>query len=147
MSIGHLLDTSILIHLARDNPLGRYVAQTYSIASKPYQHAICVVTFGEIESFAKRNKWGKQKIERAQTLLKEILCIDINSPDVIEAYALIDSETTAKGQKMGKNDVWIAAAAKAANMILLTADTDFDRIHGTHVQRIWINPDQFKTIE
>jgi tRNA(fMet)-specific endonuclease VapC len=42
---------------------------------------------------------------------------------------------------MGKNDVWIAATAKATDVVLLTTDKDFDHLHDVLITRIWIDPD------
>lgn len=40
---------------------------------------------------------------------------------------------------MSKNDVWIAAVAKASGMTLLTTDADFDHLHPAHLVRIRID--------
>jgi tRNA(fMet)-specific endonuclease VapC len=36
---------------------------------------------------------------------------------------------------MGKNDLWIAATARAASATLITTDTDFDHLHPVLVKR------------
>lgn len=36
---------------------------------------------------------------------------------------------------MGKNDIWIAASARAIGARILTTDRDFDFIHSLFIQR------------
>jgi hypothetical protein len=40
---------------------------------------------------------------------------------------------------MGKNDLWIASAAKATGATLMTTDKDFDHLHPTKLTRVWID--------
>jgi predicted nuclease of predicted toxin-antitoxin system len=73
--------------------------------------------------------------------------IDIHEREILYAYAEIDHWSRTKGIRMGKNDLWIAATAKAASMTILTTDKDFDHLHPTdpsrswRVDRVWIDPD------
>ena len=46
---------------------------------------------------------------------------------------------------MGENDVWIAATARRLGATLLTTDRDFDHLHGTWIDRVWIDPNTGKT--
>ena len=41
---------------------------------------------------------------------------------------------------MGKNDLWIAATAKATGATLLTTDKDFDHLYPGQINRIYIDP-------
>jgi predicted nucleic acid-binding protein len=75
-----------------------------------------------------------------QAILDEVVWIDIDHPDILDAYGEIDHASRTSGRSMGKNDVWIAATAKVTKATLLTTDVDFDHLHGTHLDRIWINP-------
>jgi predicted nucleic acid-binding protein len=53
--------------------------------------------------------------------------VPIEPKDVMEVYAAIDFFSKSQGIKMGKNDVWIAAAyISGANLV--TADGDFDHL-------------------
>ena len=36
--------------------------------------------------------------------------------------------------------LWIASVARATGATLLTTDKDFDHLHPTHLQRVWIDP-------
>lgn len=54
--------------------------------------------------------------------------VPIEPKDVMEAYAAIDFFSKSQGIKMGKNDVWIAAAAYTSGARLMTTDDDFDHL-------------------
>lgn len=41
---------------------------------------------------------------------------------------------------MGKNDLWIAAAAHAAGAMVLTTDKDFDHLFPDHLAGVFIDP-------
>ena len=142
---GYLLDTNILLHLLRGNDLGQHIDARFTLSSSLNYSMISVVTAGEMLSLAMQFKWGQKKIKKLQDMLDELVWIDINRPEILTAYAEIDSFSTSTGRKMGKNDVWIAATAKAANATLLTTDPDFDYLEGTHLMRIWIDPDSRKS--
>jgi tRNA(fMet)-specific endonuclease VapC len=78
-----------------------------------------------------------------RNLLDNVVTVDINHPRVIEAYVELDlvSQTHPDGARnMGKNDIWIAAAAKAAGATLLTTDGDFDHLIPDHLAGVVIDP-------
>ena len=139
-SVGYLLDTNIVIALIRANQLGKAIDQQYGLRKSLNRAMISVVTAGEMASLSRQFSWGQDKKEILQSLLNEIVWIDINHPEIIDAYGQIDHDSRARGRRMGKNDVWIAATAKVTKAMLLTTDTDFDHLEGTHLQREWIDP-------
>lgn len=60
------------------------------------------------------------------------MTVDVNIAEVIEAYVEIDIYSLQHpdgARNMGKNDLWIAACAKASGATLLTTDTDFDHLN------------------
>jgi tRNA(fMet)-specific endonuclease VapC len=61
--------------------------------------------------------------------------VNIDREPVIRSYATIDAHTRKQGRVMGKNDLWIAASARATGARVLTTDGDFDLIHGIFIQR------------
>lgn len=137
----YLLDTNILLHLIRGNNLGQTIDQIYNLRSSLGTSMISVVTVGESYSLARKFNWGQDKCESLEKLLDEIVWIDINHPDILDAYAILDHESQKLGRTMGKNDVWIAATARTANVPLLTTDRDFDHLHGTFVTLNFVDPD------
>lgn len=140
-SVGYLLDTNVLVALIRANVLGETIDRQFGLRAALNRSMICVVTAGEMLSLARQFGWRQKKIEELQALLDEVVWIDINHPDILDAYGEIDYASRTQGQKMGKNDVWIAATAKVSRTTLLTTDRDFDHLHGNHLDRIWINPE------
>lgn len=108
---------------------------------------ISVVTVGEIQSIARRNKWGKAKLMLLNEILGELVIADINSEDVIDLYAEIDTFSQGKldaktlnysARNMGKNDLWIAATTAALECPLLTTDKDFQHLDSVYFDVILI---------
>jgi predicted nuclease of predicted toxin-antitoxin system len=76
-------------------------------------------------------------------LLDNVVTVEINHPSVIDAYVELDlvSQVHPDGARnMGKNDLWIAAAARAAGATLLTTDNDFDHLIPDHLAGVVIDP-------
>ena len=137
---GYILDTNVIVHLIRNNELGRYINATYNLSDALQRAVISVVTIGEMYSLAEHRNWGQTKIKQLENILKEIVWIDINRNDILRAYGEIESATRRNGHQLGKNDIWIAATANVTGMTLLTTDKDFDHAHPKFINRIWIDP-------
>jgi len=138
---GYLLDTNVVVALTRSNQLGQYIDASYQLSVGLHRSVISVVTTGELYSLAKYLGWGQTKRQTLDEILRELVWIDINHPDLLSVYGEIDASCTKGGCKMGKNDVWIAATAQVTGMTLLTTDKDFDYAHShTMLKRIWIDP-------
>jgi len=140
----YFLDTNILVHLIRRDALGQSLINNYALYSLDPRPLISDVTEGELRSLAIQWKWGQQKREQMEFVLSYFWRIAINTPDVFEAYAAIDAFSESIGTSMGKNDVWIAAAAQTLQALLLTTDKDFDHLHPIYLSRDWIDPSLFK---
>lgn len=92
---------------------------------------------------AKRNGWGEKKFAALEEALSNLIVVDINHPMVIDGYVEIDLASQAHpdgARNMGKNDLWIAAAAKAAGATLLTTDKDFNHLIGDHLDGEVVDP-------
>ncbi|MEX2167893.1 MAG: type II toxin-antitoxin system VapC family toxin [Pirellulales bacterium] len=143
-TIGYILDTNILIRLIRNDALGKSIDAAYNLRASLASSMICVVTVGEIRAFARKIGWGKKKLDELQKIVDELVWIDINRSEVIDAYSEIDyysEKVTKPANPIGQNDMWIAAVARASGATLLTTDKDFDHLHkGNYVHRIWIDP-------
>ena len=124
----YLLDTGVLLTLVRGQTLGRSIDQQFGLRAAKQRPFVCIVTHGEIWVLARRNDWGPQKCAALQTMLDNLVAVDISHSAVIEAYIELDLLSRAHpdgARNMGKNDLWIAAAAKATGAMLLTLDQDF----------------------
>lgn len=141
------LDTNIVLALVRGNELARFIDRKFELRASKVRPMISVVTHGEIRVVAERNGWGATKIEALHNALINLVTVDINHPDVIDAYVEIDlfSQSHSDGARnMGKNDLWIAACAKAARAILLTTDKDFSHLAPQLLSLEVIDPDTGK---
>lgn len=136
----YLLDTAILLVCVRGGKLGKYICAQYPFDNAGFGSLVCVVSVGEILSLSKKLKWGSERNAILRALLDTLVTVDINSNTVLEAYSELDYFSESIGRRMGKNDIWIAAAAKATGATLLTTDNDFDHLHPTQITRVLIDP-------
>jgi predicted nucleic acid-binding protein len=141
----YLLDSNILIHMIRESPLADYVRQIYRPLIVTPRAAISVVSEGELRSLAIQWKWGGRKKNQMRFLLQFFLRVPVDNETVFRAYEMLDSFSESIGRPMGKNDLWIAAAAHAIGATLVTTDTDFDHLKPNFIAVDWIDPEQFRT--
>lgn len=134
MSELYLFDTNILVHLVRDDATGQELRIKYQPFSFDPKPRYCVVSEGEIRSLALQFLWGGHKLNQMEFALSHLGRLTIDKPEVMEAYAMLDAYAQAKGIKMGKNDLWIAATAFVADACLVTTDTDFDHLAPKFIQ-------------
>ncbi len=135
----YLFDTNILVHYIRQSAVKSFVEQTYNPADATNKAVISVVSVGEIRSLAIQNNWGLARLTALEALFSEFIIADINTEDIINAYAIIDAFSQGKlaaqplpgsSKNMGKNDLWIAATAHVLEAALLTTDHDFNHLDG-----------------
>jgi tRNA(fMet)-specific endonuclease VapC len=139
----YLLDTNVLLFLARGGPLGRLIDARFGLRAARQRPLVCVVSHGEVWVLARRNAWGEEKQAALRNLLDNVVTVDISHPRVIEAYVELDLASQAHpggARNMGKNDLWIAASARAAGATLLSTDNDFDHLIPNHLAGIVIDP-------
>jgi tRNA(fMet)-specific endonuclease VapC len=124
----HLLDTNILLALVRGQGLGSHIDQRFGLSGATQRPLVSIVSHGEIWVMARRNNWGTGRCQALRTMLDNLVTVQLDHPQVIEAYVHLDlySHNHPRGARnMGKNDLWIAAAARASGATLLTTDQDF----------------------
>jgi tRNA(fMet)-specific endonuclease VapC len=130
-----LLDTNIVIHLIRDNEIGKRVDAAFKVRHRSDRPLISVVTIGECLSLARQFRWGTTKIEALEALLREFVVVSIDSRPILERFGEFHAWTKSIGRTLGHNDLWIAATAAATGAHLITTDTDFDPLHPNHIRR------------
>lgn len=141
MSAPVLLDTNILIHLARGGVAAERLEGMYGLGSRRLTPFISVVTVGELLAFARHARWGAAKLAALERLTADLVVVDIGRQPVLHAYARFDTELKRAGTRMGQqNDLWIAATAAATGATVLTTDRDFDLLHPHHIRREWVDP-------
>lgn len=137
-----LLDTGILLHWIRASKVAEAIEAQFHLRESSFRPLICEVSLGEIEAFARDNNWGTAKRDTLKSLKKKLVAIDLSDSRVIEAYA--DISTLAKrngwGIFHGKNDLWVAAAARVSGAALLTIDKDFQPLRdGNHLDVVLLD--------
>lgn len=130
-----ILDTNIVIHLIRDNEVGKRVDAAFQIRHRTDRPLISVVTIGECLSLVRQFRWGISKVHALESLLRELVVVDINSRPVLERFGEFHFWTKSVGRTLGHNDLWIAATAAATGSHLITTDQDFDPLHPNHIRR------------
>ena len=137
-----LLDTNVVLALVRGSALGKKLDAKFQLRARPERPLICRVTHGEMRVLAERNGWGDKKRASLQLTLDNLVTVEIHHEAVVDAYVEIDvaSQNHSTGSRnMGKNDLWIAACAKAAGATLVTADADFDHLDQTLVNVVRVS--------
>jgi tRNA(fMet)-specific endonuclease VapC len=82
---------------------------------------------------------GRRKLdlERKINALFSILpCVPIPE-EAANDYARIKRATERKGSRLDENDLWVAATSLSLGAILVTADSDFQRVRGLRLED-WI---------
>ncbi len=125
-----LLDTSVLVHLARRDPTGALIENHFALTARADRPLISTITEGEILGFSRQRNWGAARMAELTRLLGEVVRLDAGIPEIVDAYADLTVFDLQGGHNTKDNDLWIAATAKATNAHLLTCDHDFD----------WLNP-------
>src|SRR5690554_863216 len=122
-----LLDTRIILIWTRGGERAEQLRDKYGAALFDHSALVSIVSHAEILLLARRNEWGPKRLAQLQELLDSFVTIDL-LPEVVSSYVEVEmysSKVEGGARNMGKNDVWIAASAKAANARLLTSDKDF----------------------
>ena len=123
-----LFDTNILAHLVRNDATGEKIRTNYLPFMAEPKPFICTVSERELRSLALQWAWCRQKTEQMGFVLGYFRRVSIERTDATQVYATIDALSQSQGIRMGKNDLWIAAAAHIAGARLVTTDDDFDHL-------------------
>jgi predicted nucleic acid-binding protein len=140
--------TDILLALANGEHIGArlegaHIESTYKLREALARPFVCVVSNAEAQVIARRNGWGESRLEALVTTLSNLVTVDIRSGPMVDAYVAIELASQAHpdgSRNMGKNDLWIAAAAKVARATLLTTDDDFAHLAAEQVAVEVIDP-------
>ncbi|MBS1767081.1 MAG: PIN domain-containing protein [Acidobacteria bacterium] len=134
-----LLDTGALVHLTRDDAVGKRIASEHKLRDRTDKPLVCIITVGELLTMARRNAWGQAKVDQMMALLRETIVVDLRAQPILDKYAELQV-FLGKGKVIQQNDVWIAATAAATGALILTTDKDFDRLYPKYIQRAWYDP-------
>ena len=129
----YLLDTNIISDLIR-NPQGRTAQRIASVG----ENNICtsVIVAAELR-YGCAKSGSKRLLKVVEELLGEINVLAFDVP-ADTAYGDIRSQLESAGERIGGNDLLIAAHARATGTTMVTANTDeFKRVAGLKVEN-WL---------
>ncbi|MBR0101424.1 MAG: type II toxin-antitoxin system VapC family toxin [Treponema sp.] len=126
---GKLIDTNVIIRFFKGE------TELFSLFDDMEQLYVSSVSVGELmygAELSKKSDFNRQNYfcfcEQMKVLQPDL--------EVAKMYGKIKSNLKAKGRPIPENDIWIAATALAADLELVTADTDFENISGLCVVKM-----------
>jgi predicted nucleic acid-binding protein len=135
-----VLDTNVLVHLLRRDATGQYLETSFALSRRPERPLLCSVVEGELRGLAAWWDWGAMRVAELEKAFTQLVRVSAGAPEVIRAYGELYAIQNNMGQRIGDNDLWIAATTRAVSGVLLTCDTDFQRIDQALVESIYVRP-------
>jgi len=127
----YLLDSNIFIYI-RQKKSEELLRKFEKL--RPGEAAISVITFGELIYGAHKSVHETAALERLIELVTLIPALPLPE-GAAESYGKVRAELELKGEMIGNNDLWIAAHAMAAGLVLITNDeNEFKRVRGLKTQ-------------
>lgn len=121
----YLLDTNILIYIRQHKPpqiKARFARESADSV------AMSVVTWGELLYGVQHSAAPERAREKLAALETYIPVLPVPL-DAAEHYGEIRTDLAARGLMIGANDLWIAAHARAAGLVLVSNNTrEFERV-------------------
>ena len=134
MTIRFLLDTNICIYIRREQP--PQVTNRFR-RLRPGEAAISVITYGELAFGCERGPSPVDARKSMEELVQQIPVIALPA-DAGTHYGEIRASLSRRGELIGSNDLWIAAHALAADLVLVTNnEREFRRVPSLKIQN-WV---------
>jgi len=135
MSARYMLDTNICIYLRQNRP------PEVTARFRQMQHGdavLSVITYGELLYGAERSQQRSNALESLSRLISLLPVLPLPG-EAAAVYGEIRAALEIHGERIGGNDLWIAAHAKSAGLTLITNnEREFKRVPGLKIQN-WIN--------
>jgi tRNA(fMet)-specific endonuclease VapC len=112
----YLLDTNICIYIRQKRP--EEVLRRFR-KLRPGEAVLSVITYGELLYGAAKSEQRVRAIEQLHELVSVLPALSLPEA-AAEACGTIRAELELNGEMIGNNDLWIAAHALAAGLILVT---------------------------
>ncbi len=127
----YLLDTNICIYIQRQRPPA--VLERFR-RLEPGEAVISLITWGELAYGAEKSRQRDKVLALLEELVTMLPVMPL--PETTgQAHGAIRAALEAKGEPIGNNDLWIAAHAKAAGLIVVTNnEREFKRVPGLQVR-------------
>ena len=127
----YLLDTNICIYIRQKRP--EEVLRRFR-KLRAGEAGVSVITYGELLYGAAKSAQRVAALDRLRELVDFLPALPLPE-SAAERYGTIRAELESKGEMIGNNDLWIAAHALAAGLILVTNnEKEFRRVRGLKVQ-------------
>lgn len=125
---GKLVDTNLIIRFFKGE------TELFSLFDDLENLYISSISVGELMYGAELSKKSDFNRDNYFSFCEQmkVLYPDL---EVAKSYGKIKATLKARGRPIPENDIWIAATCHAANLILLTADSDFDFIDEIQVEK------------
>ena len=121
----YLLDTNTFIYIRQRRPMAAR-ARFEQLASGDM--ALSVVTLGELAYGVERSVNRTEKLRDLRELTNQMVVLPLPA-EAGETYGAFRASLGRRGETIGNNDLWIAAHAHVANLILVTNnEREFARI-------------------
>jgi tRNA(fMet)-specific endonuclease VapC len=131
MALRYLLDTNICIHIRQRRPpevLARFARMEAGEA------ALSVITYGELAFGVVKSEQPRESRRQLMELISIVPVLPLPQ-EAGDAYGAIRADLKRRGEMIGHNDLWIAAHAKAAGLVLVTAnEREFARVADLSVE-------------
>jgi tRNA(fMet)-specific endonuclease VapC len=130
MTPRYLLDTNVCIAYKKRKP---GIPERIEALSSG-QVAMSVVTWGELMLGVEKSQYRERSLEILKRV-REIIPVIGTDESVGDHYGAIRGQLEMAGKKIGPNDLWIAAHARALGIPVVTNNTgEFARVSGLTVE-------------
>jgi tRNA(fMet)-specific endonuclease VapC len=134
MEARFLLDTNTCIYVRRRKPSAIMVRFQ---GLQPGEAALSVITYGELSLGAEKSVTPQDAFRYLQEFTDFVPVLPLPE-EAGRAYGEVRAALESKGEVIGANDLWIAAHAMAAQLILVTNnEREFRRVRGLRIEN-WV---------
>ncbi len=126
----YLLDTNIWIFYLKnqDSAIGRKLRITAAA-----EITVCSIVWAELLHGARKYDRREDRVARVERTLSPFPSLPFDD-NAAREYAVIRDLLETQGRSIGPNDLLIAAIARTHNLILVSNNTEFERVHGLTVE-------------
>lgn len=126
---GKLVDTNVIIRFFKGE------TELFSLFDNMENLYVSSVSVGELMYGAEISKKSDFNCENYFCFCKQmkVLYPDL---EIAKSYGKIKASLKEKGKPIPENDIWIAATCHAADLTLITADSDFDFVDEISVEKM-----------
>ena len=126
---GKLVDTNVIIRFFKGE------TELFSLFDDMENLYVSSISVGELMYGAELSQKKEFNSKGYYSFCEQMKVLNIDM-EIAKTYGKIKSVLKAKGHPIPENDIWIAATCHAADLTLITADSDFDFIDQISVEKM-----------